>query len=233
MAIYQSSGIVTAISGTLNASVFRNSQNAKVIARAPRMANKETDDQLRVRSWLALCARLWAGQDEFQRRAWETSARTYSTVNRVGSQRPKRGRELFALWFWDQVAKNFDVPPSAAGAPYWAFSVAEFPILLSLDFASGAPGTYTIKTWFAPTYNWAEEVWCARLLPHPETNPRSWRRMGTLLRDDPQIDAWNLFTGPTNNWEFQVGENVAVRVRWHHPLDIWPGIERTAFCTVY
>jgi hypothetical protein len=233
MAIYQSSGIVTAISGTLNSSVFRNGPNSKVIARSPHKTDRQTDDQLRVRSWLALCARLWAGQDLPSRLAWETSARTYSTVNRVGSQRPKRGRELFALWFWDQVAKNFDVPPAAAGRPYMAFTIAEWPILLSLDFATGAPGYYKIKTWLTPTYNWAEEVWCARLLPHPETQPRTWRRMGTLLRDSPEIDAWSLFTGPTNNWEFAVGENVAVRVRWHHPLDIWPGIERTAFTTVY
>lgn len=232
MAIYQSSGIVTSISGRLNTSVFRNGPNAKVIAAAGRRIKRETENQQRVQAWMSMCAKQWSSLSAEDRLAWETSARTYSTVNRVGASRPKRGRELYAIWFWDQTAKQLDVPPETAGTPYWAFTITVQPWFLACSLTDGSPGQYLIYPLLPDSAVNYMEIFAARMLPHPETTPRSWRRMGTIYNDASGVDAWDLFHLPQNDWNLIPGENVAIKVVYHSQLPIWPSLQVSTYATV-
>ncbi len=207
MAIFKTSPIVGAISGTIGGLQFSFGPKGPVVGVRGARTNAFSSRQLSARALYLSIAHLWRAVSSADRDWWATIARHFPLTNRFGIRRPQSGFQLFMST--NIRDPNFDgsgnvIPVEPLANPIQANP----PATMSLDFTSGTGRQIT----FSPAgsnWDWFIILGARSGSDKPATTFRRWLRIGKI---DPlqfpfiSSTQWDPVLGAP-----LLGERIAVR----------------------
>ncbi len=115
MAIFETGGVVGAISGDLGGACFSNPQGSKVARKKRRPSPHRLPVEFTSNTKMTYWVKKWAGLTNLQKTAWRTSARLRPRSNRLGISAQNSGFNLFVLQNTIRHSDSSDpitIPPS-------------------------------------------------------------------------------------------------------------------------
>ena len=201
------SPLVGAISGKLNATVFRASRSGQLVVRRGRRVERPlTWWQQMQRTNFAKASAEWAGMGEDTRRKWQTWGQDMTFPDRFGVARHLTGRQLF-LKFTGQMYRWSDY--------WWGDAqprVSLAPTGLSAEFFEGGP--YNVTTSGTKDVGSTSDVGSYALVT------RSWQRAPRVWFRTMYAYPYAVGTNDVKMWfaargvAFTAGQVVRVRVYW-------------------
>lgn len=221
------SGLVSAISGSLNGSVAYSSGGNTIMRTKTPPKNLQTASQTVVRSFFSEISKSWRGLTQAQIIQWNNAVQNFKGKNVFGNTKIPSGANLYQklnLNLMTIGAPTIDVPPLPSEVP----NVADLTVV-----AKNSDGTISLTMANAVDASVTGEVWATPAISNGVSFVKNqYRLIGTIDSSDTSTvsiaDMYNAVFGAVG----AAGQQIFVKVKPICTANGIPGVAVTASCSI-